>query len=357
MGESACKSRQGEADWSMNKVKRFGRRLGAAVFWGLVALGHGWVLAALYFWFSSHAGAAWAVVALYLAAVGLLFKVARRGADGAAVSLVLALVVGVWWAQRRPEAGLHYERESEQAAKLVVDGESLVVQGIRDFRRRRSGDWEPRWASRTFDLPQLQHVDFIFSSEADGAPVLASFVFGDQPPLAVTVEGRAEVGEPRTEARGYFRQYELGYVWADERDAVRRLASAARGPLYLHRSTLSPEKGRQLLAKLAERSNALEERPEFYNTLTDRGSAALGGLVAEVVGAARPWYGCLPWMGDGVGLACREGWLDLGPTGEAARAAAEIGERAREGAEDPDFSRRIRTHLAAPVSPEVEAAP
>ena len=146
--------------------------------------------------------AAWAVVALYLAAVGLLFKVARRGADGAAVSLVLALVVGVWWAQRRPEAGLHYERESEQAAKLVVDGESLVVQGIRDFRRRRSGDWEPRWASRTFDLPQLQHVDFIFSSEADGAPVLASFVFGDQPPLAVTVEGRAEVGEPRTEARG-----------------------------------------------------------------------------------------------------------------------------------------------------------
>ena len=341
----------------MKKVKRIGLGLGVAGLGVLWLALHGWVAAALYFWFSSHAGAAGAVVALYVVAVGILFKLARRWWEGAVVGLVLALVVGIWWAQRRPEPGLRYARETEQAAKVVVEGESLTVHGIRDFRSQRSGEVEPRWATRTFDLPQLQHVDFLFGEDESGEQVVASFVFGDQPPLAVSVQGRAEVGEPQTWARGFFRQYELGYVWADERDAVPRLSRDGKRPVYLRRSTILPEQGRRLLLELAQRSNALEESPEFYNPLTDSGGKALAELAAEAVGAARPWYRRLPWPGNGAGLAGQAGWLEPDGTGGALPDAAEIGERARQGGDSPDFSQRIRSHLAAPALPEPEEAP
>lgn len=50
---------------------------------------------------------------------------------------------------------------------------------------------------------------------------IASWEFADGSPLAVSIETRKEQGESYSAIRGFFRQYELYYVVADERDLLR----------------------------------------------------------------------------------------------------------------------------------------
>ena len=53
------------------------------------------------------------------------------------------------------------------------------------------------------------------------AHTIVSWEFDDGRHLAVSIETRKERGEVYSALRGFFRQYELYYVVADERDVVR----------------------------------------------------------------------------------------------------------------------------------------
>ncbi len=327
--------------------------------WAGLALLHGWALLALYFWFSGHPGLAAVVVLGYGGILALIFAKAQTKAHGAWVSLVLWLAVAVWWARRGPESGLHYPRETEQAAKLTVEGNLLTVHGMRDFRYRSATEFDARWSSRTFDLDQLEHVDFFFNywGIPDVAHVTTSFVFKDEAPLAVSIELRAEAQEPNTLLRGFFKQYELFYLWADERDMIQRRTSHLNEEVYLFRSSLSPEQGRRLLLDMAQRSNALEEAPEFFNTLTDNCTNVIAQHVDQVMSRHEPWYRRPLRTGKYERRGYDDGWLMHTLPWEQHRAAALINDRARQAGDGPGFYRQIRTHLPASATPPLEQYP
>lgn len=321
------------------------RVLGAG---GLVLL-HGWALLALYFWFVSQPAIALVVAVGYLGLLGLIFRLARSKPHAGWTSLVLFLAVVVWWTGRKAEPGLKYPRETEQAARLEKEGDSLTVHAMRDFRYRSPTDYDARWSSRTFDLDQLEAVDLFFNNWGipDIDHVITSFAFKDQPPLAVSIELRAEADEPNTLLRGFFKQYELFYVWADERDLI-NLRTTARGEeVRLFRTSLTPETGRQLLLEMAARSNLLEDHPEFYNTLTDNCTNVIARHVDRLLGREVPWYRRPLRTGTYVRLGYDQGWLIHSQPWEEFRAASLINDRARSAAGAPDFSSRIRSHLPA----------
>ena len=335
----------------MIKRSHRGKRLAAAAAGGALMLLHGWAVLALYCWFSGHPALAWGAAAGYAVATAAVFKLARTWPHGALVSLVPFAAVAVWWTGRTPETGLHYPVETELAAKLVVDGSLITVNGLRDFRYRSETDFDPRWATRTFDLGQLEHVDFFFNywGVPEVAHLITSFVFKDQPPLAVSIELRAEAGEPNTLLRGFFKQYELHYLWADERDLIPLHANCRREQVMLHRSSLTPDQGGRLLLDMAQRSNALEEDPVFYNTLTDNCTNVIVRHVDRAQGRVVPWYRQRLLTGKYERLGYDEGWLVHTLPWEQHRAAAMINGRAAGAAASPDFSRLIRTHLPVPV--------
>ena len=75
---------------------------------------------------------------------------------------------------------------------------------------------------------------------------------------------------------GFFRQYELVYIVADERDAIRvRTNYRAEPPegVYLFRLTAPIENGRRFFLDYMRDINELREHPRFYNTLTTTRSA------------------------------------------------------------------------------------
>ena len=330
------------------------KKLGTSGLALLAALAHGWALLALYFWFSSVGGIAFAVVIGYLLLLGIIFRLARNWRHGAAVSLVLVVAVGSWWSQRVPETGLRYPKETEQAAKLEVDGNFLTVHAMRNFRYRTPADFEARWTSRTYDLNHLEYVDLFFNNwgMAGVDHIITSFVFKDQPPLAVSIELRSEEGEPNTLLRGFFKQYELFYLWADERDVVALRTTYRKEKVSLHRTSLTPQNARLLLLEMARRSNELLEAPEFYNTLADNCTNAIAQHVDRITGHDVPWYRRPLRTGQYVKLGYDQGWLVQTQAWEDFQASAAIKERAQAGGEDAEFSTRIRTHLPAAVRTE-----
>jgi len=74
---------------------------------------------------------------------------------------------------------------------------------------------------------------------------IVSFQFADALPLCFSIETRKTIGETYSAIRGFYRQYTLIYVVADERDVIRVRTNYRRGEdVYLYRTLASPAQAR-----------------------------------------------------------------------------------------------------------------
>ena len=89
--------------------------------------------------------------------------------------------------------------------------------------------------------------------------------------MIVSVETRRERHESYSTIAGFFKQYELFYVVADERDLLRLRTNYRKDPLedvYLYRVHAPKENVRRFFLDYVKKINSLAEEPEFYNTFT-----------------------------------------------------------------------------------------
>ncbi|MES2708048.1 MAG: DUF4105 domain-containing protein [Verrucomicrobiota bacterium] len=315
---------------------------------------HLWALLALYFWFMGPSVPALMVTVLYALGVWGSFRLAKTRSHGALVGLVLFVVVAVWWTRREPGRDLLYPVETAEAARIETELNMLTVSGMREFHYRATDSFDERWTTRSFDLEKLQYVDlyFIRWGLPGVAHIITSFVFEDSPPLAVSIELRREKDEPHTLLRGFFKQYELHYVWADERDVIRLRTNFRKEDVYLHRTDLTPAQAKKMLQDMASRSNRLSEHPEFYDTLTDSCANAVSQHLMRARGKTVPFFRQPLSPAAYEKLGWDEGWLlHSKPEWTADREASHVNARAEQSPDDGGFYTRIRTHLP---TPEVE---
>jgi len=125
---------------------------------------------------------------------------------------------------------------------------------------------------RTYDLAKLDSVDLytVYWMGPAIAHTIVSFGFGGEDYLAVSIEARKEEGEAYSSIKGFFRQYELFYVVADERDVIRLRTNHRKDPpedVYRYRLQGSPENARRFFLEYMQTLNDIKQRPRFYNTL------------------------------------------------------------------------------------------
>jgi hypothetical protein len=280
----------------------------------------------------------------------------------------------VWWTRREPLKDLLYTTETSESVRTETELNLLTVSGIRDFRYRSVDSFDERWATRSYDLDKLKAVDlyFVHWGVPGVAHVITSFVFDDGPPLAVSIELRREKDEPDTLLRGFFKQYEVHYVWSYERDVIQLRTNFRKEDVYLHRTSLTPAEARKMLLGMASRTNWLNDHPEFYNTLTDSCANAIRLHLMQARGQT-PSFLSQPLSPAGYEkLGYDEGWLlHAKPDFQADREASHINARAQAAPASPgmaenaaddnsasgkkpddDFSDRIRTHLPLPAGQE-----
>jgi hypothetical protein len=162
--------------------------------------------------------------------------------------------------------------EQADLTTAEYEGNFVTVHNIRDCQWRSSDDFTVARFDRTYDLKKLRSVDFIvvpFSEIPGVAHTMLSFGFEGGDHLAVSVEVRKQRGEFFNPAAAFFRQYELIYVVATERDVIQRRVICDRCDVYLYRSVATPEQARLLFDDVMKRVNGLARQPEFYDTLVN----------------------------------------------------------------------------------------
>jgi len=271
----------------------------------------------------------------------------RRAALGLGVLLLLAY--GGLIAFVRPSNDRDWTPDQARLATATFAGDTVMVRNVRNAFYRGTHDYDVRWEDRTYDLSKLESVWFMvepFSDIRGPAHTLLTFGFSDGQYVGISVELRKEKGEEFSPFKGLFRQYELSYVVADERDLLGLRANHRQDSVFLYPVRTTPEKKRALFVAMLERANGLAARPEFYNTLTSTCTTNIVSHINDIAPKRVPWSYkvLLPAFADE--LAYDLGLLDTALPREEFRAAHLINDAAARYADTPEFSAGIRGSAA-----------
>jgi hypothetical protein len=284
--------------------------------------------------------AAW--VGAAVAVVALLRPLWRAWAAFA----VLFLAVQVWWLSIPPSNDRDWLPDVAEPPRAHFDGDLVTIENVRDFHYRSETDYDEIWETRTYDLSQVVGLDMFLVYW--GSPMIAhtitSWEFADGRHLAISIETRKEVGESYSAVLGFFRQYELYYVVADERDLV-GLRAAHRGErVFLYRLRTPASRARDLLVDYLETIDRLATEPRWYNALRQNCTTTIRQHARQVA-PANPfsWKIIVNGYLDELGYA--RGTIDTSLPFEELRRRSDVTERAREAVDAPDFSARIREGL------------
>jgi hypothetical protein len=187
--------------------------------------------------------------------------------------LVMFTGVLVWWQGLAPSNDRDWLPNVARTPWAAVNGDIVTIHNIRNFTYRTETDFTPAWYDKSYDLRKLEGIDIVASywMGPDIAHVLVSFAFAGGEHLAMSIETRTEKGEGYSAIKGFFRQYELYYVVADERDVIGLRTNYRRDPpedVYIYRVKTNPEGRRAFFLEYVRQINKLKEQPEFYNSLT-----------------------------------------------------------------------------------------
>jgi Domain of unknown function (DUF4105) len=269
-------------------------------------------------------------------------------------ALPCAVVLG-WWLSLQPRNDRSWQREVERQASCTWKGEVATIANVRNFARRSGPDDEPRWETRSYDLAQVSGLDLFlcYWGPRAIAHTILSWEFADGRHLAISIETRPEVGEEYSAVRGFFRQFELCYVVADERDVIRVRTDERGEDLYLYRLRTSPERARALLHEYLDAVNGLVAQPRWYNALETNCTTVIFDHVRPIVGRMKFDVRMLA-NGHLDELLQEDGVVNTSLPFEALRQASRISEAARAAGDSPGFSAAIRKGLPPRPPPPPE---
>jgi hypothetical protein len=182
------------------------------------------------------------------------------------------------------------------------------------------------------------------------AHTIMSFNFGDKDHLAVSIEARKELNEGYSTIKGFFRQYELIYIVADERDVIRLRTNYRKDPIenvFLYPLHPPKENMRRLFMKYIGQINELHENPAFYNTLLDNCTTAIW-FNTRVNPGHLPFSWKILLSGYVPEYLYESGGVDARIPFEQVQQQAHINSLAQAADQSPDFSQRIRATVEKP---------
>jgi hypothetical protein len=323
------------------------RRLGCVAGSVVLALLTAWAPAALYFDVRI-SGLRAPLAGLYALAVLAVWLVVRRRGRVVLATLGAFALVLAWWLSLRPSNDRDWQPDVALLPYAEIADGRVTVHHIRNCAYRTETDFDVRHYDRTFALDDLRTVDLfmVYWGSPHMAHTMVSFGFGDGAYVCFSIETRKERGEEYSAVKGLFRQFELTYVVADERDLVRLRTNYRQGEdVYLFRLNTTPAQAREFFLTYVRALNELAHEPRWYNAVTD--NCTTGIRLQRAVADRIPWDWRLLVNGHGDALLYERGMIaTASPLAETKRLAL-VNPRAR-AANAADLSRAIREGLPAP---------
>jgi hypothetical protein len=322
--------------------------------WTLLLAIAAWGAAAL--WFDGPASrplAALLALAYVLATLALLILLRPRRRAYAAALIPFAVLLG-WWFSLQPSNDRDWQPSVARLPSAEIHGDTLVVHNLRNFDYRSETDFTPRWETRRYDLSKLRGLDLhvIYWGSPSIAHTILSWQFEDGQRLAASIETRSRVGQSYSAVRGFFRQYELYYVLADERDVIGLRTNHRHEDVYTYRLRTPPARARALLLDYLKTVNRLSNEPEWYNAFSHNCTTTIRLHAGNAMGAIPlDWR----WLANGYldELLYEKGVVNRSMPFAALKSQSYINPRANALPLDDNFSDAIRRGLPPrPAPPE-----
>ncbi len=325
--------------------RRVLRWVALTLLWALFGLLTFWAVAALYF----DTRIAW--LRLPLAAIYGLGMVAvltwvrpRRLAVGICAG-GFVLVLG-WWLSLKPSNERDWQPDVAVLPYADFAGNSVTIHNIRNCDYRTETDFDVRYYDKAFNLDDLRTVDLFLVTW--GSPHIAhtmvSFGFRGGDYVCFSIETRKQKGETYSAVKGLFRQFELTYIIADERDVVRLRTNYRQGEeACLYRVAMTPAQGRTFFLDYLQRANALRSRAQWYNALTDNCTIAI--RTQRAAADRQPWDWRMLMNGHLDQLLYERGIIATNLPFAELKKQSLVNALAKAADKDPAFSQRIRHNL------------
>lgn len=160
----------------------------------------------------------------------------------------------------------------------------------------------------------------------------------------LSIEIRKKVGQSYSTIGGLYRQFELIYIAADERDVIRLRTNYRNEDVYLYRTTISPARARERFLEYIHSLNALRNKARWYNAITTNCTTSIRTQHPPKERVPWDWRILLNGKGDEL-MYERHAIVTGGLPFAELKARSLIDTRARAANDSPDFSQLIREGL------------
>jgi Domain of unknown function (DUF4105) len=314
-----------------------------ALAWIAAALFAVWAVGALYFDFPKVS--AFAAILFVIALLAIVLFVRGKLLKFAIVFGAFAVVVS-WWLTLKPSNDRPWQPDVDKTAWAEINGDEVTIHNVRNCDYRTTTDFTPHWETRTVRLSQIAGIDVAINYW--GSPWIAhpivSFQFADALPLCFSIETRKTIGQQYSTLEGFYRQYTLIYIVADERDCIRLRTNYRREEVYLYHTLASPAQARERFREYLATLNALHENPRWYNVVTSNCTTSIRAQRAAKL--RTPWDWRILFNGKADEMLYQDHAVATGGLSfSELKQRSLINERARAANQSPDFSSIIRGGL------------
>lgn len=301
--------------------------------------------------FLPHPGGPILAIAIVIAFLALFIRIKQKKMW---LTFAAGMITAVWLflQLKQPSHDRNWAKDQTVLSKIGFDGADATIRNFRHTVYRSESDFDVERSDFEFTLAELNKVWFIVQRFTPGeglAHVFLAFEIkpedGEPRYFALSVEIRREVGECFAPVQGLYRQYELNYVFGDERDLIGvRTVMRPDDRIYMYPVNATPVEVQQLFMNIASYTNKIYERPEFYHTLLNNCMNGILRHAVELVPDEISWFDPQILM---PGYSDRYAW-EKGVIGspdqsfEELKEACRIDKKAREFGIRPGFSDAIR---------------
>ena len=268
------------------------------------------------------------------------------------IFVVLFAGVLMWWLTLSPTSDSDWQPDVAQKARAEIQGDEVTLHNVRNCDYRTEADYTPHWETRTVRISQITGIDLAvnyWGSPWIAHPIL-SFQLADAPPICFSIETRKKLGQTYSTIGGLYRQFELIYIVADERDVIRVRTNYRKGEdIYLYHTTISPVHARERFLEYIHSLNALRDKPRWYNAVTTNCTTSI--RTQHPPGERIPWDWRILLNGKGDELLYQHGVIDRSLPFAELKARSLVNARAQAAGDSPDFSQLIRVGLPNAMQP------
>lgn len=234
------------------------------------------------------------------------------------------------------------------------DNDRIRINNIRNINYRTTRDFDLAFYDRTINLNDIESAWLVISPFGSFgiAHTFVSFGLKDGTFLSISIEIRRKKGKKFSAVKAFFREFEMMYVIADERDVVKVRTNTIKATVRLFPIQTEKERIQAVFLDMLKRADKLGKEPEFYNTIWNNCTTNIIKHTRRFSDKAIPFWDFRYLFPENIDkIAYKLNMIDTHLTYKAAREHFDISTVAQESENIKDFSNAIRAKIVtrAPV--------